>query len=243
MVVIRSMALLASLSLPAAATEAIDWAYHGQFGPDHWSQINSAYGLCGDGVQQSPVDIIDAFDTYLEPPEIHWQMDGWQAEHSGRTLVLHNENGGTATHDGMDYALIQVHFHAKSEHAFDGEHFPMEVQFMHRDGAGNFLIIAQMLRGGGRHDQMNAILAAMPEKKGQAKPLDPIDLSHLVSDLDDAYRYEGSLTIPPCAETVTWLVVPDPVVISEEALLAFSSFFPDSRRPLQPMNRRIVLTD
>ena len=220
-----------------------DWAYHGATGPAHWATLNSGFGLCGTGTQQSPIDIGAAFNTHLDPPVPDWSAKGWQVENAGTGLVAFNEDGGHITLDDHNYTLIQINFHTPSEHALDGQFFPMEAQFMHRDADGHFLILSVMIRGGGRNDALNAILAALPDAPGQAKPLAKIDLASLITDLSDSYRYQGSLTMPPCAETVSWIVLADPLVVGDEALLALESAFPENRRPIQPLNRRIVLTD
>ena len=69
------------------------------------------------------------------------------------------------------------------------------------------------------------------------------------------YRYHGSLTMPPCSESVLWTVYPDPVHIDpSEMNLILTSFYRndlaqgvqpliDTWRPIQNMNRRIVTTN
>ena len=55
------------------------------------------------------------------------------------------------------------------------------------------------------------------------------------------FRYEGSLTTPPCKETVEWNVYLDPVTVAQADIDAFAKIFPDNSRPLQPANRRFIL--
>ena len=38
----------------------------------------------------------------------------------------------------------------------------------------------------------------------------------LPGDMDTFYRYAGSLTTPPCSESVVWTVFPSPIPISEQ---------------------------
>ena len=33
------------------------WAYEGEDGPDHWATLSPAYALCGEGKNQSPINI------------------------------------------------------------------------------------------------------------------------------------------------------------------------------------------
>src|SRR5690348_8728712 len=61
----------------------------------------------------------------------------------------------------------------------------------------------------------------------------PADLSY--------YRYNGSLTTPPCSEGVKWLVLRDPVELSAAQIAAFTAIFPLDARPIQPLNGRTFL--
>ncbi|XP_072356730.1 putative carbonic anhydrase 5 [Scyliorhinus torazame] len=57
------------------------------------------------------------------------------------------------------------------------------------------------------------------------------------------YRYEGSLTTPPCTENVVWIVVKNPMSVSLSQYKAFvksMSWDSYSYRPLQPLNGRKV---
>ena len=53
--------------------------------------------------------------------------------------------------------------------------------------------------------------------------------------------YAGSLTTPPCGETVPWTVFAEPAEVSEAPIAAFATLFPMNARPLQKINRRFVL--
>ena len=52
------------------------------------------------------------------------------------------------------------------------------------------------------------------------------------------YRYEGSLTTPPCTEGVIWYVLARPVEISAGQLAAFRAIYDGTNRPIQPMHDR-----
>jgi carbonic anhydrase len=58
-----------------------------------------------------------------------------------------------------------------------------------------------------------------------------------------AYRYDGSLTTPPCSEGVKWLVMTTPVQLSAAQIAAFTSIVEPNNRPVQPLNGRVVAAD
>jgi carbonic anhydrase len=39
---------------------------------------------------------------------------------------------------GKEYTLVQYHFHAPSEHAFDGIRLPLEAHLVHKSKEGEF---------------------------------------------------------------------------------------------------------
>lgn len=55
------------------------------------------------------------------------------------------------------------------------------------------------------------------------------------------YRYIGSLTTPPCSEIVDWMVLQQPVRISDTALERLKELSNHDARPVQPLARRFVL--
>ena len=55
------------------------------------------------------------------------------------------------------------------------------------------------------------------------------------------YRYEGSLTTPPCTERVDWLVLVDPIEVAGADISKFARLYPMNARPVQGRNRRFVL--
>ena len=69
-----------------------------------------------------------------------------------------------------------------------------------------------------------------------------LKLSTLLSrSSNDFWRYEGSLTTPPCDEIVTWTVFKTPLVINETHINNLrSSVFPLNHREPQPLYNRAV---
>jgi len=67
-------------------------------------------------------------------------------------------------------------------------------------------------------------------------------LIELLQHKDRYWKYSGSLTTPPCTETVTWLVMMEPLAITQaqvSSIVALSGTA-DNFRPTQPLNGRHV---
>jgi carbonic anhydrase len=88
----------------------------------------------------------------------------------------------------------------------------------------------------------NKIVSTMPAEEGPPIPADPaIDPNGLLPARRAYYRYEGSLTTPPCSETVDWLVLADRIEVAEADIARFAKLYPLNARPVQNLNRRFIL--
>jgi len=83
----------------------------------------------------------------------------------------------------------------------------------------------------------------MPEKEGDKHALtEAVSAESLLPANRDYYRFNGSLTTPPCTEGVWWLVMKQPASASMEQIERFAHVMHHpNNRPLQPVNARPVL--
>jgi carbonic anhydrase len=54
-------------------------------------------------------------------------------------------------------------------------------------------------------------------------------------------RYKGSLTTPPCSESVDWVIMETPIQASAAQIRGLEQVYAANARPLQPLNRRFLL--
>ncbi|MBK6427845.1 MAG: carbonic anhydrase family protein [Blastocatellia bacterium] len=89
------------------------------------------------------------------------------------------------------------------------------------------------------------IWANLPNKRGVEAHLEDvtIDVELLMPRNRSAYRYEGSLTTPPCSEGVKWIVLKEPVQMSEAQIKGFRSILWKNNRPVQPLNGRRLIVE
>jgi carbonic anhydrase len=54
------------------------------------------------------------------------------------------------------------------------------------------------------------------------------------------YTYDGSLTTPPCSEGVRWIVLKNPITVSQAQVEQHRALFGDTARPVQLLQGRTV---
>jgi carbonic anhydrase len=218
------------------------WSYGGEGGPEHWSELSPDNAPCSAGVQQSPVDLSGAMIASVDTPHPRWiPVKGGMVINNGHTIQVDVDGAGGIRLDGADYALKQFHFHHPSEHTIDGRSFPLELHLVHASSEGKLAVIGVMFEQGPANASLDAVWATAPGREGKAAVAFQIDAGKFMPKAATAYRYEGSLTTPPCSETVSWTVMADPQTASASQIAAFSEIFPWNARPTQPLNRRYVL--
>ncbi|MDR5868520.1 carbonic anhydrase [Halomonas koreensis] len=240
-------AMLVALSalvwcLPAGAGDA-SWSYDGERGPEHWARLAEAYAMCGQGRNQSPVDIDEALPADLPPLSIDYAVHGERVVHDGHTLEVAFPRGNVLGVDGRRYRLRQLHFHVPGEHRRAGAGFAMELHLVHATDGGRLAVLALPYVIGAPEPALESLLEHAPGEPGQEATLSPaLDAGALVGEPLDYYRYSGSLTTPPCSEGVLWLVASTPGQLGASQLARLADRLGEANhRPVQPLNARRVL--
>jgi carbonic anhydrase len=244
----RALKTLAGLALcplcasAAFAAEGAHWSYEGATGPDKWGDLDAANKVCSVGTQQSPVDITGAIKAQLPPLKIAWGKNADTIVNNGHTIQLNVAKGSTLTFGREPYTLVQFHFHRPSEHLIGGKSFPMEVHFVHAHVSGALAVVGALMATGKLNSVFSKIVATMPVHEGEPVKADPaINPNGLLPARLTYYRYPGSLTTPPCAETVEWLLLTDPIQVADADVAGFAKLYAMNARPVQKANRRAVL--
>jgi len=237
--------VLTALLLNTLAAD-IHWGYIGDAGPDRWGELSPEFALCADGTAQSPIDIRDASALDLVDIEFHYGESANNIFNNGHTIQVNVDAGSAIRYNGIRYELLQFHFHSPSEHTVDGVAAPLEIHFVHQDpNSGNLAVVGILLtEGDDDNDAYAAIFDHLPAQIGEPEALgEPIVLAALLPDARAFYTYQGSLTTPPCSEIVRWLVLDDPVEVSEQQIAAFTGIYAGNARPVQPLGARDLLLD
>ncbi|NXR94055.1 CAH14 anhydrase, partial [Hypocryptadius cinnamomeus] len=199
----------------------------GPHGQQHWHE---GHPECG-GRAQSPIDIATARaqpDPSLPPlrPEGYEHPESPQLTlaNNGHTAVLALPPSLRLRGLPRAFAAVQLHFHwgrpghaAGAEHLLDGHRAPAEVPGAPGQ-AGEQL---QKWVGDEPHPAYDNILRHLGSIRyaGQTVAIPPFSIRDLLpAQLERYYRYNGSLTTPPCFQSVLWTLFPQPVRISRAQL-------------------------
>merc|ERR1719350_291440 len=225
------------------------WNYGGE---EYWATSHSKAALdspydCA-GIKQSPININNSMV---------------------QDLYFYNQLS-LADYDAK-YALQQFHFHwgsspdIGSEHTIDGIAFPMEIHLVHKktdyasvgaslDYNDGLAVIGIMFQVADTSDDgLKDIIDAAQTIVDSAdqfteKPTGSINMSTFLYQTGRSYYYyKGSLTTPPCTETVDWHVMEGAIRITEADLevlrkLTYKDGAPmvDNYRNTLPLNNRII---
>jgi carbonic anhydrase len=241
----KSPVAAASANPPRTASRqplADDWSYAGERGPAHWAQLGSDYALCGEGKRQSPIDIRDGIKVDLEAIGFDYKPSHFSILDTGRTIRVNPAENMGLTLTGKRYRLVEFHFHQPAEEIVEGRGYDMAMHLVHRADDGSPLIVTLLLmRGGAEQPLIQTLWNNLPLDRGLVvAPEDMIDLNALLPRDRRYWTYIGSLTEPPCSEGVIWLVLKQPVVVSDAQMAIFSRLYPRNARPVQPGNGRLI---
>jgi len=237
------LSIAAGLIVAAGNSMASDWGYSGHGAPEHWGELDPAYEMCGKGVNQSPIDLTGFIESELAPISFNYTGLATEVVNNGHAIQANYTSGSTIEVAGKSFELKQFHFHSPSENTINGEFFPMEGHFVHMAQDGSLAVIAVMYKVGAENEGMRKIWKQMPDKVGDKVAMaSQVKAEELMPENRDYYRFNGSLTTPPCSEGVVWLVLKEPVTVSQAQVDAFVHVMHHpNNRPVQPTNARPVL--
>ena len=237
------MLLFVSAIVGTAATEGdVHWTYSGEHGPEHWGELSEAFSACSEGMNQSPIDIVDPVEAELADLELSYGGSTKSIVNNGHTIQVNVGPGNTLKVGGDVFELVQFHVHSPSEHRIEGESFPLEAHFVHRNGRDELAVVGVLFREGPGSRGLGLLGTNAPAEAGGSRPLVvPIEDLELLPRSRAHFRYSGSLTTPPCTEGVMWLVLEATRTIATAQVESFIDLIGEDARGPQPLNGRLVL--
>ena len=220
-----------------------DWSYEGATGPDKWADLDPAWAVARLGVRQSPIDLGGAApgggtDLGVEYDAVVLT----DVTNDGHTVHVGVSPGGVLRFDGRQWTLGGLHFHTPSEHRINGEAFDMEIHLVHADDQSRLAVLGIFSTVGGSSAALDVVFDEVPDGTEsidlRAAGIPVVDL--LPADLGRWLSYTGSLTTPPFTEQVQWIVLEQPIEVSESEIAAMRDRFGANARPVQPTHGRRV---
>lgn len=226
--------------------EAPHWSYSGSEGPEYWGDLSTDFSTCKTGSNQSPVDIKgNLLDAKLPPIDFKYNMlTPNTIVNNGHTVQVNMWSGGEITVDGIKFKLKQFHFHTPSENKINGQSFPLEAHFVHLSENNEIAVVAMLYIPGADDPTLRNLWENLPMNTGDSIKLKSKTLKSLELEdkLANYYRFNGSLTTPPCTEGVRWIVMKQPFSVSKAQVDKLQLALKQANnRPVQPLNARVIV--
>lgn len=238
----KEAALVAAAAVEAAKPKnGTHWTYEGEFGPENWSKINTAWASCNTGSRQSPIDLRDGMKVDLEQINFDYHPSSFNEIDNGHTIQVNVAGGNFLTVGGTTYELQQFHFHRPGEERINGRGTEMVVHLVHKSYDNKIAILAVLLERGEANPMIQTVWNNLPlEKHTTVTPSIVLDVNEILPARRDYFTYMGSLSEPPCTENVLWLVMKQPMTASPQQMALFSRLYPFNARPVQASNGRMI---
>ena len=215
------------------------WGYDGDSSPDTWS---TCYSDC-EGQSQSPINIEGAtVDTSLSALNTNYQDVPIELNYNGHTIDFLYEAGSSLDLNGVDYNLVQFHFHTHSEHSIDSNFLPLEIHLVHKDPiTENLAVISVLFDEGGDNAFLSKFIDNLPDSVDiPFNSSELVNVSDIFPENNGYYSYSGSLTTPPCSENVSWFVMRSTMEASVSQITKLQGIIKDNFRPVEPLNGREI---
>jgi carbonic anhydrase len=231
---------LLGILTPFSFASEVHWSYSGDEGPENWGNLSPTFKNAI-GNAQSPIDI--GVKNEKDEVEFFYRDGYFSVLNNGHTLQITPENGGESyiVADGVRYSLQQLHFHTPSEHTLNGKHAAMEIHFVHGDDKGRLAVVGLFVDEGPENGAIASAWSVAPTERGKtAKIEEPFPLTSLLPRDLSGIRYSGSLTTPPTAEGVSWIILSEHGAADAGQIRWFTNLIGENARPVQDRNGRIL---
>ncbi|XP_067302371.1 carbonic anhydrase 6 isoform X2 [Pseudorasbora parva] len=264
------------VNFASAGIDGERWTYsEGELDQKHWAE---KFHECGGNqqspidIQRRKV----RYNPRMLQPELTGYEDMYGSFHmknNGHSVEIQLPHTMMITKGFPDrYTAVQMHLHwggwdleaSGSEHTMDGIRYMAELHVVHynsdkyksfkeaKDKPDGLAVLAFFYEDGHfENTYYSDFLANLANIKyaGQAMNITNLNVrSMLPENLSHFFRYQGSLTTPPCHESILWTVFDTPITLSHNQIRKLESTLMDHEnktlwndyRMAQPLNDRVV---
>ena len=222
--------------------QTVEWSYSGAGGPENWASLSADNASCGNGAQQSPIDITGYSQGSSPPLSFSYRKEAESVSNLGTKVEAIYPTGNRLGFGERTYQLESVHPHTPSEHHIDGKSYPLELHLLHSQVFGDVAVVSMMFDIGDANPVVQEIIDNVPGEIGTSEVTGVLNALGLTPTDLGYYSYKGSITTPPCAEPVDWFVMLEIGTVSQAQVDALKAITGDNNRPLQPDNGRAIAT-
>jgi carbonic anhydrase len=239
-----------SAGITATGNDVHPWDWRGPRGPEAWGRIDPSYAACSSGKLQSPPTIPEAQITSSSGPgfpQLHWKPQSFRWTRQGPLWTANLDAGSSTVFRGQTYLLEAIQFRIPGEPFIGEKATAASIHLVHRLDE-RLLIVAIPIEVDDKASRSPAIASLLrrfpfePSETLNWTGLHVNPTQMLPKAAQSAVLFSGSLSYPPCTESVLWLLVQPSIKLPTSQLTELAKLLGVGSRSVQPLNGRAVLS-